>query len=546
MADETKDAQPQADEPAQAHEQPEAAQDETQAPQQEPGDGLPANGVEVADAGTLRKKVTITVRRERIDAKLDEMFGELARTAQVPGFRIGRAPRRLIEKRFGREVSQDVRNALVGEAIGSAVEQTALKTLGEPDLDLDAIELPESGEMTFSFEVEVAPEFELPDLEGIPVEKRTFEVNDERIDAAMEQYRRSRARYEATSEPAAEGDTVTVEARIGGEGVGEVHRRGLTLRVAPGQVEGLPLVDLPKALAGKKAGEKATLSVRAGESHPNEQWRGKELTVELTISEVHHRVLPDLDDAFAEAAGFDSLAEMRDFVARSLRGRVETEAAQAMRQQVHKYLLDHTDFELPEGVVRRQTARVLQRRYIDLLSQGVPRERIDEHLTELQAAAGEQARLDLKLQFILAKVGEQMGVEVDEGEVNARIAQMAAAYNRRPERLRQELDQDGTLALVEVSLREEKATDRLLEQARVTEVSEAELRERMEQATRKDEQDEAPAEEAADEEAAAEEKAPPQQAGAEEAPGGQGKAKAKPKAARKKTSRKKTQDESAE
>ena len=143
---------------------PEAATDQ-------PEDNLPKNTVEVEDAGTLKKKITVTVYRDKIDAKRDEMFGELGTSAQVPGFRIGRAPKRLLEKRFGKEVSQDVRNSLIGESVGEAIKETELKTLGEPDIKLDEIELPDTGDLSFSFEVEVAPEFDLPKLKGIPVNK---------------------------------------------------------------------------------------------------------------------------------------------------------------------------------------------------------------------------------------------------------------------------------------------------------------------------------------------------------------------------------------
>jgi len=464
----------------------EQAEDQTaEEAQQAEGDGLPANSVDVEDAGTLRKKVTITVPRERIDAKLDEMFGELAQTAQVPGFRIGRAPRRLVEKRFGREVSEDVRNALVGESLGDAIEKAALKTLGEPDLDLDGIELPETGEMSYSFEVEVAPDFDLPELKGIQVEKRSIELTDERIDTYVDQLRQSRARHEAADAPAAEGDLVSADAVITGEGVRPHERKNLTLRVAPGQVEGLPLVDLPQALTGKKAGESASLSINVPETHPNEEWREKELSVELTITEVRSRILPELDDEFAVANGFDSLTDMREFVSNSMKSRLVEETTRAMRQQVRQYLLDNTDFELPEGVSQRHAARTLQRRYIDLLQQGIPRETIDERITELQAAATEEAKQELKLQFILGKIADEAEIVIDEAEVNSQVAQMAASYNRRPERFRHELEQDGTLAQVEVALREQKALDRLLEDAEVTEVSEAKVREQMEEARKK-------------------------------------------------------------
>jgi trigger factor len=434
-------------------------------------DDLPANDVQVEDAGTLKKKVTVKIPSERIDAKRSELFGELQGSAQVPGFRVGHAPRRLIEKRFSKEISDDVRNSLIGESLSSALDDSELKTLGEPDLDLDAIELPETGPLEFSFEVEVAPEFELPELKGIPVEKPSAEVDDERIDEQLEEIRRSRGHYEAVEEPVQSGDMVVGSAKISGEDIETLERTGLQLRAAPGQVEGIPLVDLGEKLEGAKPGDTVTLETEVGDAHPNEDWRGKTLTIEITVSQVRRQVLPELNDEFAEQLGFDSVDELRDFARQRMESQVQREAEKAQRDQVCDYLLENTDFELPEGVTARHTHRILQRRYVSMLQMGMPREKIDESMAELQAAAGEQAQRDLRLQFILGKIIEQEGLDATEAELNERIAQMAAYHGRRPERLRQELAADGSLEQIYSAIREDKALDMLLDQAEITEAS---------------------------------------------------------------------------
>jgi trigger factor len=428
---------------------------------------LPANTVEVEEAGTLKKKVTVTVPKETIDAKFNDLYGELSSTAQVPGFRIGRAPRRLLEKRFGKDVGDDVRNNILGEAIGQAIDEADLKTLGEPDLNLDEVELEAGKDMTFSFGVEVAPEFDLPETKGIAVERPPFEVDDEKIDQYLDNIRQGQARYETTEEPAAEGDAVTASAKITGEGI-EHENPHVQLRLAPGVVEGLPLVDLAKDLDGVKAGDTVELKVTAPESHPTEEWQGKELTIELTAREIRRRILPEINDEMATSAGFDSLDEMRQYLGDSLRQRADQETQQSLQQQICDYLLENTEFDLPEGVVARHTQQVLQRQMISQLRQGMPQEKIKENLAELQARAEEQAVNDLKLSFILGKIAEEREIECNEAEINARVAQMAAMYNRRPERLRQELAADGTLEQVAVNVVEEKALDALLAEADIT------------------------------------------------------------------------------
>ncbi len=434
-------------------------------------DDLPANKIKTEDVGTLKKKLTITIARERIDAKRDEMFGELSSSAQVPGFRVGRAPRRLLEKRFGKEVSSDVRNAIVADAVGKAIDDSELKSIGEPNIDLEKIELPETGELEFSFEIEVAPEFDLPKIDGIKVEKQSPELSDELVDKQLEQLAASSARFEETDDAAAEEDVVTAGATITIEGVDEpLDRPGQMLRVAPGQIEGLPLVDLGKELTGKKAGDSARLEITIPQGHPNEDWQGKKATIEIQISQIRKRIVPTIDEGFATAAGFESLDELKDHMRSRIEVQMGIQQKRDMRRQIEENLLENTKFDLPDGLINRHTARVLQKRYVDLLQQGIPRDKIDENLTQLQAAATEQAQRDLKLQFILDKIAEDKELEITADEVNSRIAQMAQMYDRRPERVRQELAADGSLEQLAEVMRGEKALDALLESAEVKEV----------------------------------------------------------------------------
>lgn len=457
MADKTKDLQPQTQD----------GDTETPEPQ---ADNLPENQVNVEDAGTLKKKLTVTIHTERIDAKRDEMFGELSNTAQVPGFRIGRAPRRLLEKRFGKEVAQDVRNALIAESISDALEKSELKTIGEPDLDLEKIELPEEGNLEFNFEVEVKPEFDLPDLKGIQIEKTLTEITDERIDQEIDLWVHSQARFEDTQKPAEEGDMIVGAAKIRIAGIDEPFTKpGLTLRVSPGQIEGIPLVDLGEALAGKAPEQTAEINTTVPDAHPNAEWRGKEASIEIHISQVRHRILPEINDDLAKGAGFDSLDELRQYVRNRAQMRLDQEIQRNMREQVQKYLLDNVEFDLPAGLVQSHASRLFQRRTVELLQQGVSREQIDENLTKLQAAVQDQTLIDLKLQFILYEIAEQREIAVTADEVNARVAQMAGMYNRRPERLRQELAADGTLTQLETVIQEEKAIDSLLKDAKIVE-----------------------------------------------------------------------------
>lgn len=435
----------------------------------------PKNVVTTEEAGPLKQKVTVTIPEETVREKLDEMYGELADSAQVPGFRVGHAPRRLLEKRFGKDVADDVRNSLIGEALGDAIEQTDLKTIGEPDINLDDIELPEAGEMVFSFDVEVEPEFDLPELKGIAVKKPVLEATDERIDEYMDNIVQSQAKYEKTDDPAGDGDQVVCAVKITGDDI-EFENPRLSLRVAPGVVEGIAIADLAKSLEGKKVDDAVEIVETVSDAHANEDWRGKEVTITLTVHEVSKREVPEVTEEMATGMGFDDLAALRAYVAEQITSRSESEAQQAMRTQLRESLAELvTDMPLPEGLVKRYTARTLQRTMVQMMQYGLPQEKVAEMMAEMQVEAEKQAKNDLRLSFLLNKVAEANDIDVSEDEVNMQISQMAMQYQRRPEKMKAELAADGTMEVLADSIREDKALNKILEDADVTDVDPAVL-----------------------------------------------------------------------
>jgi trigger factor len=437
----------------------------------EEDDGLPPVEVDIEDLGALRRKLKISVPGERIDAKRDESIRQLAETQQVPGFRIGRAPRRLIEKRFGTELTQDLKTQMVAWGYTQAIEKEEIKVLGEPDMneeDLDAIEVPEDGPLTFEVTVEVQPEFELPELEGIKVTRPIIEITDESVDGAIERWQSNFATQQPV-EGAAEPDDILIGTLTFEPEGGEKHEHpDARIAVRPQAIEGVPIEDLGDRLAGTEAGQTVTIETTVPEGHPNEDIRGKAAVITLAVREVRRTHMPELDEEFIGRFGFDQIDEFRDWV----RGQLEQEAGQQQRrqmhEQVHEHLRDSVDFEMPEGALERMKSRAVQRRANELMMRGVPRTEIEKHIDELEVTAGEEAERELKSYFIMQKVSEQLGIEVADEEVNAAISSMAAQYGQRPDALRDDMERRGSLDQLVNQIREQKAVDQILEKAEIT------------------------------------------------------------------------------
>lgn len=436
---------------------------------------LPDFNVTVEDIGTLRKKVTIEVPRERIDAKFENNYGELMETAQVPGFRVGRAPRRLVEKRFKGEVSDQVRLNLIAEGFEYALETTKLKILHEDDPDLDSIKLPDEGSMTYSTVVEVRPDITLPELDGIALERSKVEVDDEQINNTIERLQRQAATYEPVEEPAAEDDRLTGSLKITVDGVDEPFEDTESIFFVRTQVvQGLRVDNFAELATGKKSGDTITAEVDVPDDHVREEWQGKKATIEFTISQVGRLKLPEIDDELAKVFGQDTMDDLKEYIRDNLEDQAEETARYAMFEQLRSWLIENIPTEVPENLSQRQIDRAAMRRLMNLRMQGEAEIDIDKRMDELRAEVSEDVIRQMKLQFIISAIAEEREVEVSDAEINGAVASMAMRYGQRPERMKQQLQAQGSLDMLEADLQERKVLQQLLEKANIsdTEVTE--------------------------------------------------------------------------
>ncbi len=432
--------------------------------------------VTVEEIGVCKKKLTVRIPREEIDKAFDERFDELQGEALVPGFRPGHAPRRLVEKRFHRAVAEEVQAKLIADGLPKALEQEKLDVLGDPDVDLDAIELPEEGPLEFSVEVEVRPEFELPDTSDIPVEDEDVSVSDEDVEEALTRFRRMHATPQAVEDEGAavqDEDYVQGDLKIEIDGEAVVDREDVRLPVAGIAVEGMALDAFPDLVKGAKVGGEKADTLTLGETSQREDLKGKDATVTVKVKGILRHVEPD-DEALLEQSGYESMDALKD----GLRRQQEAEAAEAAerkrRDAVQDWLVEHTELELPEDLAKRHTERVLQRELVNLMMRGMPADQVQAREEELRSETSERATRDLKLFFIMDALAKREGVEATDAEVDARVRYIAARGGRREARVREEMEQRGSLDSLRQQIVEDKVMRRLLERAESDEEEEAE------------------------------------------------------------------------
>ena len=428
--------------------------------------------IRVEDAGPGTKKVSVEIPPERISSELDKQFKELRQQAAIPGFRPGHAPQKLIQKRFSSDVKEQVRRSLISESYEQAVDKNKLQVIGEPEFDNpDAIKLPDEGPLSYSFTVEVQPEFTIPDLSFLRVKKPKIDIKEENVDQAMQNLREQQGTLVPVEDrPVEPKDYLTAEVHVKVDGNVVAHQHDAQLVARPGRIAGIQVDDLDKQLEGMKPGETRTLRLHAPDDHANEQMRGKDVEIEIALKDLKTMELAEITPEFLTDLGFDNEQELRQALREQMEEKIHDDVQQAMREQIYRYLLDNTKIDLPNKLSDRQTDRIVSRRAVDLLMRGMPREQVNMNVERLRHGARDDAMRELKLFFILQKIAADQNVNVDESELNGRIAMLAAQRDTRPEKLKQEMAKDGSLATLYIQMREQKAVDRLLEQAQIEEV----------------------------------------------------------------------------
>lgn len=398
-----------------------------------------------------RVRINVEVPFTELEPDFDRAFKELAKQVRLPGFRPGKAPRKLLEARVGREAMLD---QIVGEAVPDryteAVTTQAVQPLGQPEIEITNKEYGQ--DLVFTAEVDVRPEIALPDLSALQITVDPIEVTDEEVDAELESLRARFGTLTGVDRPARNGDFVSIDlsATVDGQDVPEATTEGLSHEVGSGQlIEGLD-----DAIVGLSEGESKefTTTLAAGEH------AGKEAVVTVTVKSVKERELPEPDDEFAQLASeFDTMEALRESVTEQVRRVKRVQQAEQIRDKALELLLEQTDVPLPEKIVQAQIDDTVHNaihgldhdedRFAEQLAeQGSSREEFDANTrTEAERA--------IKTQLLMDALADQLDVQVGQDDLTERLMLMSRQYGLEPQQLLQILQQNNQLAAIFADVR---------------------------------------------------------------------------------------------
>ena len=426
--------------------------------------------VDITDAGPCKKHLKVSIPRDEIDRQFEESLESLRKEAAVPGFRPGRAPRQLVVKRFKKQVADQVKTSLLASSLQQIDSEYHLDPITQPRLDVAAIELPDDGPMSFEMDVEVRPQFELPDYHGLSLKRPVKEITDADINTQLLRYLERHGQIVPKLEEAAElDDYLTADLvflRPDGSVLNEAKeiqfRLQPELRFQDGAIRNLGAV-----LTGVKPGETRQVEAKLGTAVADPALRGKTIPVQVKVHDLKQVRLPEINQAFLNSIGFDSLDELREAVHDALRRRMQTQQRQALRRQILDELLRQTPFELPTDLVSREESDTIRRLVMELRQEGMSDNEIRAREAEIRANAHESTQRSLKELLLLAKIADAENVKVEDDDLTVEIEAIAERTNESPRRIRARLEKEGMSDNLATQILERKVIDRILEHSTI-------------------------------------------------------------------------------
>jgi trigger factor len=424
--------------------------------------------VQVASPSACERHVTVTIAREDIERYFDDAFSEMMPTAAVPGFRAGRAPRKVVEHRFRDEVSDQVKSALLLDSLEQISEEQRFTAISEPDFDLEAVEVPKEGPMTFEFKIEVRPEFDMPKWKGLKLNRPVREFSDADIDEQLEQMLARYGQLVPVEGEAAEGDYISANITSTHDGKQLAHESEAVLRIRPTlSFRDAKLEDFAKLMKGVKEGDKRTAEVTLSKDAPNADMRGKKVELEFEVLGVKKLKLPELTEEFLQEIGnFATEAELRDAIRKNLERQMEYQQQRIARGQISSLLTKSADWELPKGLLQRQSAREVERAVMELRRSGFSEAEIRARENQLRQNSTASTANALKEHFILERIAEEEKLDVEEGDYDKEIFLIAAQSGESPRRVRAQLEKRGLMDVLRNQIIERKVLELVQSEAK--------------------------------------------------------------------------------
>jgi len=413
--------------------------------------------VSVENSSTLGRTLTVSVPSERMEEMIEERAKRLGKTVRLPGFRPGKVPRSVIEKRFGADLLNEVAGELIQSSYQEALEKEGLIPATQPQVEPKSLERGQDLEYTASFDV--YPEIAGLDVKGVRIEKPVCEVENTDVDATLDRMRKQRMDFEAGEAPAKEGDRVTIDfvGRIDGEAFEGGSAEAYPVVLGAGSI----IADLDEGLTGITNGENKVIPVTFPEDYPKDDLAGKAAEFEVTVSEVAVPKMPEVDDEFATSFGIaeGGVVKLREEIQTNLERERDERVRNDVRDQVLNKLIEKSSFDVPEQMIEDEITAMGEQMKQMMGAAAESQPEPDRTLFK------EEAERRVRLGLIMRSVIREREITVDAGKVRETVTRMAQGYEQPEQVIQYYYSDQQRLAQVEAQVLEQQVIDTLVDEA---------------------------------------------------------------------------------
>jgi trigger factor len=429
--------------------------------------------VQVAETGPCSRSLTITVPPAAVDEHLNRVFGQAQQQIHMKGFRPGKVPRGLVEKRFGPSILSEAKEQMVNRFFGDACRSKELNPVGRITIDdFEKLEVKQGQSLHFVAKIDVRPDFELKGAKGVEVEGFEGEATEADIDNALKEIVHQKRTIQPSSDATQDGDFLKVDYTfVDGAGKDVLSKKGVQLNTRV-PMHGIDEAAYTQAVLGKKSGDDGTMPITFPANFEKEALRGQTGSVRFAVKEVLRVTPPPIDDELAKGLEFDNVAALRA----DLKGRISQEKQRLgkgrQEEQALQKLLDGHAIPLPPSLVEEQKRAALNSLAQRMHQNGAGEEDIKKKLSEADAEAHQDAERRVRLFFLIEAVARQQKLFVTETDVDQELRALAAANSNAeqqisPAQVREHLEHENRLGELRLALLERKVRDFLRENAKV-------------------------------------------------------------------------------
>jgi trigger factor len=427
--------------------------------------------VEIKDAGPCKKHVKVTVDRSVIDSRFDEKYTDIVRSAdvQVPGFRPKKAPRKIIEKQYKKAVAAEIKTEVLMASLEQLADEQQISPLAPPELDPHAIVIPDVGPFIYEFDIEVRPEFDLPNYKGLKLKKPTHTITDD--DVARET-RKILEPYgqlvpkEGADASVALNDIVTADLTIVHEGkeLNTVKDTRIKVEKKLALADGVAK-DFGAKLAGAKVDESRTVDIVLSKEIANPALAGSTVQASFKILDIKSIKMPDLNYETVSQFGVKGVDQFNELVRVRLERQLEYVQRQTARTEVFQQLAGTQQWDLPRDLLQRQARKTLARRVMEMRSSGMSDDQIAGRQRMLEIDAIRSTQEALKEHFVLQKIAEVEKLEIEDADIEAEIEEVAERTGESYRKVRARMEKEDLIEALATELLERKALDLVLKDA---------------------------------------------------------------------------------